>query len=197
MAIDWREVRRRMEVAQAAVLHGTVRSHEQKRAILRSRAQLLAQESGPNAQPGETIDLLEFLLAWETYAIEGQYLREVLPLRALTPVPGAPPFIAGIINVRGQVISVVDVRTFFELPGQGISDLNRVIVLRKDDIEFGILADAVVGIRAVPLEELQPSLPTLTGIREEYLKGIARGPVIVLDAARLIADQSLVVHGQP
>ena len=161
--------------------------------ILKARAQALAQEP-ESATETEHIEIVVFLLAYETYGIETAYVREVYPLKDLTPLPCTPPFVMGIINVRGQVLSVIDVKKFFELPEQGLIDLNKVIILSDKVMEFGILADAIVGVRNIPLEEIQPSLPTLTGIREVYLRGITTERLVILDAAKLLTDSNIVVH---
>ncbi|OYW02490.1 MAG: chemotaxis protein CheW, partial [Acidobacteria bacterium 37-65-4] len=108
--------------------------------------------------------MLEFSLAYERYALETSMIREVLPLRELTPLPCIPPFILGIINLRGQILAIVDLKRFFNLPANGLSDLNKVIVLRHRRLEVGILADAVMGVRAIPLLEVQTQLPTLEGL---------------------------------
>ena len=104
------------------------------------------------------MEIVEFLLARERYGIEASYVREVYPLNDLTPVPCVPPFVLGIINVRGQIISVIDIKKFFDLPEKGLGDLNKVIIIESDDMEFGILADEIVGIGKLRQEELQASL---------------------------------------
>ncbi|HWB58754.1 MAG TPA: chemotaxis protein CheW, partial [Chthoniobacteraceae bacterium] len=98
------------------------------------------------------------------------------------------PFIAGIINVRGQIVSVVDLKKFFDLPDKGLTDLNKVIILHDGRTEFGVLADSLHAVRHMPASALQPSLPTLTGVRTRYLKGITSERLVVLDAAKLLAD---------
>lgn len=64
-------------------------------------------------------------------------------------------------------------------------------------MEVGILADTIHGVRRIPLGDLQPSLPTLTGVRAEYLKGITGGRLIVLDADKLLSDPKNVVQEEP
>jgi purine-binding chemotaxis protein CheW len=61
-------------------------------------------------------------------------------------------------------------------------------------MEFGILADVVLGVRRIPLTDIQPSLPTLTGIREDYLKGVTGEQVVILDAEKLLSDKKITVH---
>jgi purine-binding chemotaxis protein CheW len=146
-----------------------------------------------DAAPGELLELLEFVLAGEHYALEFSYVREVCPLKELTPLPCVPSFVLGITNLRGQIVSVLDFKRFFDLPRVGLSDLNKVIVLADGGMEFGLLADAIVGLRQLPRSMLQPPLPTLSGIRADYLKGVTVERLIVLEAARLIHDDGLLV----
>lgn len=188
---DWERLRQRLEAARAAVVREA--GPDEEREILRKRARTLALQPAPEAGEGR-LDCLEFLLAYETYAIEICWVAETRPLRDLTPLPGTPPFVAGIINVRGRILSVVDIRQFFDLPPKGLTDLNKVIILHDGEMEFGILADEILGTRTIPLAEVQSQLPTLTGIREEYLKGVTRERTAILDGAKLLADGNLVVH---
>ncbi len=161
--------------------------------ILRRRAQALAQAAPPPAAD-TVLELLEFGLASERYAIERQYVQEVQPLRELTPLPCTPPFIMGIVNVRGRIVPVLDLKKFFELPERGLTDLHRTIIVRGHDLEIGLLADVIIGISAVPAESLQPSLPTLTGIRADYLKGVTGGRLVVLAVERILGDPKIIVH---
>lgn len=162
--------------------------------VLRGRAQALALEPGREGEGGESLDILEFHLAYETYGIEMSWIRETLPLKDLTPVPCTPPFVLGLINVRGRIMSVIDLKKFFDLPERGLTDLNKVIILHHGGMEFGILADEVCGFRSIPLAELQPSLPTLTDVREKYLKGVTRERTVVLDGEKLLNDRNIIVH---
>lgn len=166
---------------------------EQWQAILKARAEALAPAPEQDTVE-ECIDVVAFLLAYEAYGIETAFVREVQPLKDLTPLPCTPPFVAGIVNVRGQVISVIDIKMLFGLPAKGLTDLNKIIILSDGVMEFGILADSVMDVRSVPLRQIQPPLPTLTGIREQYLRGITVENLIVLDAGSLLASRDIIVH---
>jgi purine-binding chemotaxis protein CheW len=192
--LDWSEIHRRIETAHAGRDQGVTRSVEEKNAILQTRAKALAREPEEKTAVEEYLEVVEFSLAYETYGIQSSYVREVYPLKELTPLPGTPPFVLGVINVRGRILSVIDIKKFFDLPGKGLTDLNKVIILRSDSMEFGILADTILGVRNMSLSDLQPSLPTLTGIREEYLRGVTRERVVVLDARKLLSDRNMIVH---
>jgi len=96
----------------------------EKRAILKKRAQVLARAPKREDEAGECLEVVEFLLAYEQYGIESSYIREVYPLKDLTPLPCTPPFVLGIINVRGQILSVIDLKKIFDLPQKGLTELN-------------------------------------------------------------------------
>jgi purine-binding chemotaxis protein CheW len=162
--------------------------------ILRARAKALAQEAGSKSQLKPSLEVIEFRLAHERYALEATFVQEVYPLEDLTPVPCTPAFVRGLVTVRGRILVVIDLKKFFELPEQGITDLHRIIFIQNGDMEVGILVDLIVGIRRIPLDAMQPSLPTLTGIRAEYLKGVTSERLIILDAGRILADRKIIVH---
>ncbi len=193
--IAWPEVRQRLEAAGAAIERATMPNPEETRRILKARAQALARPPTPAAD-GARIEVLEFVLAHERYAVESRYVRDVYPLEQLTPVPCTPAFVLGIVNLHGEILSVIDIKKFFDLPEKGLTDLNKVIVLESGNMRFGILADVIVGVHTIPATDIQPSLPTLTGIRDEYLKGVTPSRTVILDAGKLLADTGIVVQVQ-
>jgi len=192
--IDWNEVHRRIENVRKVLERDWAPPPEKKREILRTRAKALARQEKERGIPGDHIEIVQFLLANETYGIESSFVQETYPLRDLTPIPGTPPFVLGIINVRGKIVSILDIRKFFDLPEKGLTDLNKVLILNGHNMEFGLLADAVLGVRKIRANELQASLPTLTGIREQYLKGVTKERFVILDAEKLLADKKIIVH---
>lgn len=194
--IDWREIHNRLEGAKAALEQKAAPSADEVKKVLKARAKVLAAEPGKQTRAGEEIEVVGFLLAYENYALESSFVREVWPLKQLSPLPGTPPFVAGIINVRGRIVSVINLKKFFDLPEKGLTDFNKVIIIRNDRLEFGLLTDAVTHVSRVSLAEIQPSLPTLAGIRREYLKGVTGGRLVVLDAAKILADPRVIVRDE-
>lgn len=192
--INWDELHKKTEKISTALEQSFKPSPEEQKNILRERAAKLAVEPEKKAQAEEFIEVVEFLLAHERYAVASEYVREIYPLNDLTPVPCTPRFVLGIINVRGQVLSVIDIKRFFDLPEKGLTDLNKVIILHSGDMEFGILADAVTGVRNLDLSEVETSLPTLVGIHKEYLIGVTRDREVVIDAGRLLTDREIIVN---
>lgn len=193
-AIDWREVERRLESARMAIDYVWTPTAEDTKQILKNRAQVLAREPAQAEAADAGIEALEFILAHEHYAVASEYVREVCSLEELTPLPCTPAFVLGIVNLRGEILSVVDIKKFFDLPEKGLTDLNKVIVLESENMVFGILADVISGMRHIMRADIQPSLPTLTGIREDYLQGVTAEHVVVLDAEKLLNDENLIVQ---
>jgi purine-binding chemotaxis protein CheW len=191
--IDWDEIHRRIDAVGAAIESGYTPSPDESKRILKRRAEILAHEKAEKADDA-SIEVVEFLLASERYGIESRFIREVYPLKDYTPLPGVPSFVLGLVNVRGRILSVIDIKKFFDLPEKGLSDLNKIIIITDDKMEIGILADAILGVRNIAVSGLEPPLPTLTGIREEFLQGITGERLVILDAARILADKNIVVH---
>jgi len=191
---DWGEIHRRLERTAESLEAGISPSAAAMHAILKERARALAVEPRRVAATQELLEIVEFRLAAETYGIGAAFVREIHPLQDFTPLPGTPPFVLGIVNVRGQILSVVDLKKIFALPGKGLGALNKVIVLRNERMEFGILADAILGARAIPRETIQPPPPTVGGLGAEYLLGVTGERVILLDAEKILGYDKLIVH---
>lgn len=185
--LDWSAIRHRLEAIQQTVEQGWKQSAEDKAQVLRARARKLARGARRNGPPEQSVDVVKFLLAQEQYGVELKYVREVYPLKDLTPLPGTPAFILGITNVRGQVLPIMDIKKLFGLPDKGLTDLNKVVIVHAPGTELGVLADTVLGLESVPTEEIQRSLPTLHGIRGQFLWGVTRHSMVLLDAEKLLS----------
>lgn len=168
--------------------------NKETREILRLRAIAMAKEPEEKKGGSPIIQLITFMLANEMYGLESAFVREVFPLKEFTPLPGVPPYIFGVINVRGQIIPVIDIKKLFTLPEQGLTELNKVIILHNDQMEFGILADLVHGTHGVEADEIRKAPHTLKGIGHEYLLGVTKERLIILNAWRLLTDKNIVVN---
>lgn len=167
-------------------------SDSREQQILKQRAEQLAR---PDKAEDECrlLPVVEFRLASEIYAFELVQVKKVVPVSALVPLPGAPAFVAGITHFAGQILSVVDLRSFFDLPVPKTDSRQKLIVLRERGMQMAVLAEEVLGVRELDEQRLQTALPTLTGVRQRYLKGVSPDQTIVLDVAKMLADERLVV----
>jgi purine-binding chemotaxis protein CheW len=193
--LHWAKLHRRLDVSRASLERKLAPGLEEKRKILRHRARLLAASSKADATaPGSLLEIVEFVLGPECYGIESSRIREIHSLNEFTPLPCTPAFVLGLVNVRGQILSIINLKKLFDLPEAGLTDLNKIILVHAQSIELGILADAILGTRSIAPEDLHPALPTLTGIRADYLQGITKDSLVVLDVGKILADERILVN---
>lgn len=169
-------------------------SSEVRNAILLERARRLAAIDRKGDDDSANSQVIVFGLEAERYAIETAYVKEVYPLIDVTFLPCVPPWIHGVINVRRKIYSIVDLKQFFHLSSKEELKENRVIILEDGNIAFGILSDEIYGVQALSVAKLQPELPTHTRNSKEYLKGITQDRIVVLNGAKLLHSDSIIVN---
>jgi purine-binding chemotaxis protein CheW len=162
--------------------------------ILRERAKLLAQKKDNNDDKEPSIRIIEFILGEERYAVETHYLQEVYHLKEITPLPCTPAFVSGIINLRGRILSIIDLKIFLGLQQKSLNKINKVIIIKKDDMEFGIQVDSIIGVSNFLVKNFQLPPPALSGIGASYLLGISLDGLIILNAEGILDDKKIVIH---
>jgi len=187
-AIDWQKVRRRLARAVAATAESVKLPPERAQQILQERARALACVPAVAPPAGQVLEVVTFSLARERYAVESRYLREVVRFTDCTPVPDAPAFVVGVINLRGEIVAVFDLRPFLGVSAQAATDLARVVVMGQDRAEFGVLADAVHEVQTLRTTDVLEPPSSTTGIGREYLRGVTQNALILLDGAVLLQD---------
>jgi purine-binding chemotaxis protein CheW len=146
---------------------------------------------GPAAS-GEERQLVVFQLGAELYGVDIARVHEIIRLQSITRVPRAPSFVEGVINLRGKVIPVVDLRRRFGLPLAEHTRATRTVVVEIGDQVVGIIVDSVSEVLRVNTATIEPPSPVVAGIDSEYLHGIAKLPerlVILLDLDRVLARE--------
>jgi len=166
---------------------------QKKREIFKKRAEKQSQVIADEYKDVDVIEVLEFLLAEEVYAIETKYIREVYPLTNIRKIPGIPNFIIGVINIRRKILSIMDLKKIFDLPEQTNMQNPRGIILEIGENELVLLADSIIGVYSLALRTIQDALPTLIERRQDFLKGVTHEGVIILDAKKILSDQKNIV----
>jgi purine-binding chemotaxis protein CheW len=128
--VDWDLIKRRLASVGAALESGFSPGAAQRTAILQARARALAVDHAV-PDPGPEIDVLEFLISGDGYALEMRYVQEVHALNGLAPLPCTPAFVRGIVNLHGRILSVIDLLPLFGLPQKPLSATDKLIVLRR------------------------------------------------------------------
>ncbi|MGH2364657.1 MAG: chemotaxis protein CheW [Chloroflexota bacterium] len=130
-----------------------------------------------------------FDLSNETYALDVAYVQGIRRIEPLTPVPGAPYYIDGVMNLRNEVIPVVDLRKRFGLPLKTTSERSRIIVVQLSDETVGAIVDAVSEVITVSPDSIEPANRVVTALDAEYIRGIAKVDgrlVAILNPDRLL-----------
>jgi purine-binding chemotaxis protein CheW len=190
---DWQAARERLERAVRSLEPGGRRSPEEARRVLEERARSLARLP-PETASGDSLDLLVFTRSGERYGLETSRAVEVLPPTSVAPVPGGRAFLAGIVNHRGEVLAVLELRGLIGPAGpgrDGDEPASFVVVVEALGMRFGLRADEVQGVVRIAAEELGPAAPG-TGL-SSWIRGITDGMVAVVDVEALAADPRLIV----
>lgn len=141
---------------------------------------------------------LEFVLDGEYYGIDILKVKEINGLMDITAVPQTPMFMKGLINLRGKVIPVIDLRLKFGLPETGYDDRTSIIVIEfksvHGQIQMGIIVDAVAEVINIPGENVGPPPDFGSRLKSEYIKGMAKIKdriIIILDIDLILTDEEL------
>ncbi|MCB9453814.1 MAG: chemotaxis protein CheW [Anaerolineaceae bacterium] len=158
---------------------------------LRQRAeQYAAPITAPDDLGEDALTVLSFDLGAETYSVDVALVRGVRPLNRLVRVPGAPLFYPGVVNVRGKIITVMDLRPFFGIPIPTDKEVivpDEVVLVRANHLEIALLAHQVNGVQTIPRGAIHP----LDNMR--YTRGITLERMIMLDMEHLLADDRIIV----
>lgn len=117
---------------------------------------------------------LAFSLCEEQYAIPLLEVKEVIAMTEATPIPYAPPYFKGIINLRGQVISVIDLRSKLKLTKSDPKSETSIIILDLAPLCLGVIVDSINSVLALSPEEMSPAPDMESSHPEQYLTGVAR-----------------------
>lgn len=146
----------------------------------------------PAANAHETRQCVTFRLDAETYAIDVMQVREVLRAGDIVPVPGAPAFVLGIINLRGNVVTVMDARMRFGLAPRDAGESRRVVIIDSNDQVAGILVDSVAEVIEIAEADVEPAPAVGTDDAARYIQGVVSRDddlVILVDLNRLLDDR--------
>ncbi|WED21040.1 chemotaxis protein CheW [Vibrio sp. JC009] len=140
----------------------------------------------------EVLQWVTFQLEEETYGINVMQVREVLRYSEIAPVPGAPDYVLGIINLRGNVVTVVDTRSRFGLMEGEVTDNTRIIVIESERQVIGILVDSVAEVVYLRSSEIDTTPSVGTDESAKFIQGVSNrdGKLLILvDLDKLLTDE--------
>ena len=122
----------------------------------------------------KTVQVIVFRLAREWYGVEISKVREVIKVGRITYLPSSPEHIAGIVSLRGNILSVTDLRTIFKLPYEEPTEKSRIVAVKSGELETGLWVDEAVESIEVPVSKIEPPLLTLPADGGRYVEGQCR-----------------------
>lgn len=157
---------------------------------LRQRAEQYAAPLDDNQVDSDSAyKVLEFDLGGERYSVDVMKVTAIRTAPNITPVPGTPPFYRGVVNLRGRITTVMDLRYFFDLSIEEKKPPNELVVVSEKQLEIGLLSHHVRGVRDVAFTDVEPT----TFIR--YTHGVTADQLVLLDVGAMFEDERLLVGG--
>lgn len=191
----WARIHERLRALELAGAEEAEPGPQELQQAFDARALELSQQAVSTREAGGRMVML-FALGQELYAAEVRHIKAVIRPALYTPVPGVPPFVAGVINHRGMMISVLDLRPFFGLQRDEEAEDSAILVAEAGGVIAGILAESIEEITELPLERPGGTPLTLTGTRQEYTTAVVPYGdrlVAALNLQAVLQDPQLVV----
>ena len=145
-----------------------------------------------NLAEDEVLQWVTFQLDRETYGINVMQVQEVLRYTEIAPVPGAPDYVLGIINLRGNVVTVIDTCSRFGLPPAEVSENSRIVIIEADKQVIGIMVDSVAEVVYLRSSEIDVAPSVGTEESAKFIQGVSNrdGELLILvDLNKLLSDE--------
>jgi len=137
---------------------------------------------------------LTFRLSHEDYGIEIRYVTEIVGMQKITEVPDMPVFVKGVVNLRGQVIPVIDMRLRFNMPPQDYDERTCIVVVSISSAQVGLVVDTVNEVRTIEESQVSPPPKTAGAHSAQYIQGMGKvgeSVVILLEGKRLLHEEEM------
>jgi len=151
------------------------------------------------AMHADMLQFVTFKLAGQKYAVEILKVQEINNMKDITPIPNAPGYVEGAVNLRGKVIPVLNLRKKFHMAEIALSDASKIIIIDVRGIIMGVIVDAVSDVLRISSDVVEPPPAVAMSVRSEFILGVAKLPnelVILLDMDKLLdASEQQAVFG--
>jgi purine-binding chemotaxis protein CheW len=138
------------------------------------------------------IQVVSFHLGNEEYGVDISQVQEIIRMVEITHVPRAPQFMEGVINLRGQLIPIVDLRARFAMPRIEHTKSTRIVVTEVGTKKVGIIVDSVSEVINIPIEQIEDAPDMISGVGTEYIQGVGK----VNDRLIVLLDLTMVITGE-
>jgi len=149
-------------------------------------------EEAHKKQDAELMQLVTFSIGEEEFGVDILKVQEIIRMMEITKVPRAPDFVEGVINLRGKVIPILDLRRRFGLVTRDHDKHTRIIVIEISNMIVGFVVDSVSEVLRIPSNTVEPPPPVVSGLESEYISGVGKLAdrlLILLDLDRLLSRE--------
>ncbi len=150
-------------------------------------------------QDDELIQLVTFSIGEEEFGVDILKVQEIIRTMEITKVPRAEAFVEGVINLRGKVIPIIDLRRRFHLASKEYDKHTRIIVIEIGNMIVGFVVDAVSEVLRIPSSTVEPPPAVVAGVESEYISGVGKlhdRLLILLDLDKLLSGEDMEALGQ-
>ncbi len=180
-SIDWRSIWKQLDWDET-------RQQDEIETRLHLRARQYAQPlKQDKAAEHAAFTVLTFNLGVEKYAVDVMTVQMVRPLPPLTRVPGTPDFYPGVVNISGQIVTVLDLRHYFDMDTDETEPARELVIVESSGLKLGLLAHHIEGVLTLSRDTIEPTEDM------RYAFGVTEQRLVVLDIARLLEDKRLMI----
>lgn len=150
------------------------------------------------ARAADELQLVVFSLGREEFAVEVTQVREIMRMEEITRMPKSPHFVEGIINLRGQIIAVIDLAKRLNIEARERGGDTRIIVVEAGDVKVGMIVDSVSEVLRVDADALEPSPTLATDVSAAFLTGVIKHDnrlIILLDLTKVLSLEEMAGLG--
>lgn len=133
-----------------------------------------------------------FKLNREEYGVEIDHVQEITEIKSITTVPNTPPFVEGIINLRGKIVPIVSIKKRFSLPQQGGLEEQRIIIINLKEKQVGFVVDDASQVLTLDDSQIEKPPELIAGVDRDYISGIGKVEekiIVLLDLEKILSEQ--------
>ncbi len=140
----------------------------------------------------QDLQAVVFMLNRAYYGVPILQVQEIVKMTEITELPNTPDFVQGIVNLRGKIIPIIDMRKRFGLPEETIDENWKILILKEEDVLFGVMVDQISEVEKVPATLIEKPPKIVAGVNGKFINGIAKTQnrlLILLDIAKILSDE--------
>jgi purine-binding chemotaxis protein CheW len=137
----------------------------------------------------DELQVVVFILDKNYYGVHILQVQEIIKMTEVTKLPNTPDFIEGIVNLRGKIVPIMDLRKRFGLQEAATNENSKILILKLEEVQFGIIVDEISEVEKVPVSLIENPPKVVSGVRGEFISGIAKNNdrlLILLDIEKIL-----------